>query len=63
MLYEARQGLIRRLNLKGHVAGGMLKGYGPYKNQMSAEEYMEKLKTGEIFDPTVSVQLKGSGCG
>ena len=25
---------------------------------MSAEEYVEKLKTGELFDPTVSVQLK-----
>jgi hypothetical protein len=40
------------------VAGGMLKGYGKVKDQMSAESYLEKVKAGELFDPTVSVQLK-----
>lgn len=58
MLYTARRELIRRLNLKGHVAGGMLKGYGQVKAQMSVETYVEKVKRGELFDPTVSVQLK-----
>ncbi len=58
MLYEARRGLIRRLNLRGHVAGGLLKGYGRYKDRMPVEEYVEKLKAGELFDPTVSIQLK-----
>lgn len=58
MLYEARRDLIRRLNLRGHVAGGMLKGYGRVKDQMSVETYVEKVKAGELFDPTVSVQLK-----
>ncbi len=58
MLYEARRDLIRRLNLRGHVAGGMLSGYGRYKDELSIEMYVEKLKTGELFDPTVSVQLK-----
>lgn len=58
MLYQARRDLIRRLNLRGHVAGGMLKGFGRYKHQMSVEEYVEKVRTGELFDPTVSVQLK-----
>ena len=58
MLYTARRDLIRRLNLKGHVAGGLLKGYGRYKTQMPVETYVEKVKQGELFDPTVSVQLK-----
>ncbi|HMQ53609.1 MAG TPA: GNAT family N-acetyltransferase [Anaerolineae bacterium] len=58
MLYQARRDLIRRLNLKGHVAGGMLKGYGRLKDQMSVEAYVAKVKSGELFDPTVSVQLK-----
>ncbi|MCB0164684.1 MAG: GNAT family N-acetyltransferase [Anaerolineae bacterium] len=58
MLYMARRDLIRRLNLKGHVAGGLLKGYGQYKTQMPVEMYVEKVKRGELFDPTVSVQLK-----
>jgi GNAT superfamily N-acetyltransferase len=58
LLYQARRDLIRRLNLRGHVAGGMLKGFGRYKDQMPVEEYVEKIKSGELFDPTVSVQLK-----
>ena len=58
MLYSARQALIRRLHLRGHVAGGMLVGYGSYKDQLSIEDYVDKVKTGELFDPTVSVQLK-----
>ena len=58
LLYRARQALIRRLGLRGHVAGGMLVGYGAHKDQLSIEAYVEKVKTGELFDPTVSVQLK-----
>ncbi len=58
LLYTARRNLIRRLNLRGHVAGGILSGYGRYKDAMSVEVYVEKLKSGELFDPTVSVQLK-----
>ena len=50
--------LIRRLNLRGHVAGGLLIGYGRLKEQMSVEAYVAKVKAGELFDPTVSVQLK-----
>ncbi|ETX08121.1 GNAT family N-acetyltransferase [Candidatus Entotheonella palauensis] len=58
MLYDARQALIRRLGLRGHVAGGLLAGYGQHKDRMSIEAYVDKVKTGELFDPTVSVQLK-----
>jgi ribosomal protein S18 acetylase RimI-like enzyme len=58
LLYSARRGLIRRLRLRGHVAGGMLTGYGKLKDQMSVETYVGKVKAGELFDPTVSVQLR-----
>ncbi|RMF88556.1 MAG: GNAT family N-acetyltransferase [Nitrospinota bacterium] len=60
MLYQARRDLIRRLNLKGHVAGGLLRGYGQYKDTMPVEEYVARVVAGELFDPTVSVQLR---CG
>lgn len=59
-LYEARRALVRRLNLRGHVAGGMLKGYGGYRHRMSAEAYVARVMAGELFDPTLSVQLR---CG
>lgn len=58
MLYRARRDLIRRLNLRGHVAGGMLKGYGQVKGQMTVEAYVEQVKAGQIFDPTVSIQMR-----
>lgn len=59
-LYTARRHLIRRLNLRGHVAGGLLKGFSAYKASMSVAEYVAKIIAGELFDPTVSVQLR---CG
>jgi GNAT superfamily N-acetyltransferase len=59
-LYDARRHLIRRLNLRGHVAGGLLNGFSAYKAAMSVEEYVAKILTGELVDPTVSVQLR---CG
>jgi hypothetical protein len=40
------------------VAGGMLVGYGKFKDRMSIETYVDKVKAGELFDPAVSVQLK-----
>jgi ribosomal protein S18 acetylase RimI-like enzyme len=58
MLYEVRRDLIRQLNLRSRVAGGLLIGYGQYKDQMSVENYVAKVMAEEIFDPTVSVQLK-----
>lgn len=58
--YEARRHLIRRLNLRGHVVGGLLKGFSAYKATMSVQEYVAKVIAWELFDPTVSVQLR---CG
>jgi len=57
-LYRARHDLVRRFNLRGHVAGGLLAGYGKLKDKMTVEEYVAKVTAGEIFDPTVSIQLK-----
>ncbi len=58
MLYAARRALVRKLNLRGHAAGGLLSAYGALKNQMSAKDYAAKVSSGEIFDPALSVQLK-----
>jgi len=59
-LYEARRNVIRSLHLRGHVAGGLLKGFSVYKAMMSVEEYVAKILAGELVDPTLSVQLR---CG
>jgi GNAT superfamily N-acetyltransferase len=60
LLYEARRALVRHLNLRGHVAGGLLRGYPPWKDRLSAEEYVARVVAGALTDPTLSVQLR---CG
>ena len=58
LLYQARHDLVQRLNLKGHVAGGMLSGYGAVKQDLAVEEYVQEVVQGKRFDPTLSVQLR-----
>lgn len=56
-LYEARFDLVRRLNLKGWYAGGMLMGYHRVAHKMTAYEYGLKVISGEMIDPTVTMQM------
>lgn len=55
--YQARKDLIRRMGLKGMVAGGMLPGYRHHKHAMSVEEYVARVARGELIDPTLTAQL------
>lgn len=56
-LYEARRHLARRLGLKRIRAGARLPGYGRYAHQMTCHEYVERVRKGELKDPTLSFQL------
>ena len=60
LLYRARHDLVRRLNLRGHIAGGLLRGYGLWKDRMPVEEYVARVIAGQMVDPTLTVQLR---CG
>ncbi len=57
-LYEARRELCRRLNLRRILAGGRIWNYCDYETQFSPEEYIERVKTGEIRDLVLSFQLR-----
>lgn len=57
-LYDARKALVKRLNLKGEVAGGMLPGYHRYRDRMSVEMYVDRVSSGELADPTLTPQLR-----
>lgn len=59
-LYEARQELAERLNLKSIVIGGRIPGYNAYADKMSARAYTEQVKSLNIYDPILSFQLR---CG
>jgi GNAT superfamily N-acetyltransferase len=56
-LYDLRKELVIRCNKRGIVAGGVLPGYANYRDQMSAQEYVERVMAGELFDSTLTVQL------
>ncbi|MDK2012166.1 MULTISPECIES: nitrilase [unclassified Deinococcus] len=58
LLYGARHDLIRRLNLRGHVAGAMPKGYGVAAHELPIEGYVMAVVRGERRDPVLSVQLR-----
>lgn len=56
--YRIRQELCRQLGLQGQIIVGMLNGYHRYRQELSVEEYFEQVKSGKLFDPTVSVQQR-----
>ena len=56
-LYDARKELCENLNLRAIVAGGRIPGYREYRDQMAPREYVERVKSGEIYDRVLSFQL------
>ena len=57
-LYDARKGVVKRLNRKGIVAGGLTPTYAEYRDDLEYETYIDKVVAGEIFGSTLSVQLR-----
>jgi predicted amidohydrolase/GNAT superfamily N-acetyltransferase len=57
-LYEARDAIMRRFNLRRMVAGGRIPGYRRYAGRMTAEEYVAKVVAGELADPSLNAHLK-----
>lgn len=58
MLYAARQNIVKRLNRKGIVAGGLIPGFANYKGEMSVQTYVDAVVAGQLHDSTLSFQLK-----
>ncbi|MBK8046890.1 MAG: GNAT family N-acetyltransferase [Anaerolineales bacterium] len=58
LIYQARKDLVKRYNRRGIIAGGMLPGYVHYKHEMPVHCYVEQVIANQLFDPTLSFQLK-----
>jgi len=56
-LYDYRKELCEKLNLKGIVFGGRIPNYHKYSSEMSAKEYIDKVRKKEIHDPVLDFQL------
>jgi ribosomal protein S18 acetylase RimI-like enzyme len=57
MLYDRRKGLVIRDNKRGIVAGGSLPGYFQHKSDMGVHDYVDRVVSGQVHDPTLSFQL------
>lgn len=58
LLYQARQNIVKQLNRKGIVAGGLIPDFANHKAQMGVQEYVDAVVAGELYDSTLSFQLK-----
>ena len=56
-LYVARKELCENLNLRAIIAGGRMPNYSKYADQLSAKQYIQKVKEKEVYDPVLSFQL------
>lgn len=56
-LYDARKELCGKLNLKGIVVGGRIPGYAQYARELTPDQYIEKVRKGEIVDQVLTFQL------
>jgi len=56
-LYNTRKELCERLNLEAIIAGGRLPSFSRFAVTHSTKEYIEKVTSKEIYDPTLSFQL------
>ena len=57
-LMNARFDLLRRLNLRGAVAGSLFVGYEDVAEQMPPEQYVQEVVDGKRFDSNLSKQLR-----
>lgn len=57
-LYKRRKAIVTDGNKLGFVAAAVLPGYLHHKATMDIHTYVNKVVAGELFDPTLSVQLR-----
>lgn len=57
-LMNARFELLRRLNLRGIVAGSLFVDYQSVAEQLSPEQYVQDVVEGKRFDSNLSKQLR-----
>lgn len=58
LIYQAREQLLRSRKLLRIRAGARLQGYHRYQDEMTVEDYVDRVVDGTIADPTLTFQLK-----
>ena len=57
LLYEGRKALCRAMNLKRIIACGRLPGYHKHAQELTPEQYAQKVVWGDLRDPVLGFQL------
>ena len=57
-LYEQREKLLKRFNLRRMIAYGRISGFKDVAGSMTAEQYVEKVIAGELKDSALNAHLK-----
>ena len=57
-IYQARQDLVKRDHKRGILGGGLIPGYAQHKQSLSVKEYVDRVVAGELYDSTLSFQLR-----
>lgn len=57
-IYDRRKAVVVKHNKVGFAAAAVLPGYAEYKHTISVEAYLVKVIAGELFDPTLSMQMR-----
>jgi predicted amidohydrolase/ribosomal protein S18 acetylase RimI-like enzyme len=56
-LYDARKELCRSKNLARMIIAGRIPGFHKHTHEMSAREYIERVRDKNLFDPVLTAQL------
>lgn len=59
-LYELRKDVVRRHRKRGIIAGGHMPGFAAHKHELSADDYIDRVRRGDLYDPTLTFQM-GNG--
>lgn len=59
-LYELRKEVVRRHRKRGIIAGGHMPGFIHHKHELTADEYIDRVRRGELYDATLTFQM-GNG--
>lgn len=57
-LYNRRKAEVTKHNKIGFVAAAVLPGYADHMDKLSIDTYVDKVVAGQLFDPTLTVQLR-----
>jgi len=57
-LYDLRKQICRNLDLAGIVAGGVIPGFAEHKHEMTADDYIDRVRSGEFYDRTLTFQIE-----